>query len=98
MVAKRFASDPCDFPGRDCRVEVDWIVVVDSSGKNFGLENRRRKRSPLELLDRGQLRVSALTRRDDPMPVGREASEHLGADGLDFMTQPGKRAAPDHPE
>ena len=95
-LAERLDADPDDFAGRRDRVEIGRIVAVDPRRQDLGLEDRRRQRRALQLLDRVEQRVGAAPPPDDPLPRRREPAEHRLIDRLDLVAQLGERAAPQH--
>src|SRR5438874_11748401 len=86
-LAERLDADPHHLAGCGDGVEVRWIVDVDPRRQNLRLENRRRERRALQLLDRVEQRVSAVTTPHDALPRRREAAEHGLIDRLDLVAQ-----------
>ena len=67
-LAEWFDADPHDLAGRGDRIKVRGIVAIDPRGKNLGLENRGREGRALELFDRVEQRIRAVTPPDDSLP------------------------------
>src|SRR5712691_5960834 len=86
-VAERVDADPYDLPRGGDGVEIRRIVNVDPRRQDLGLENRRWQRRALQLLDRVEQGVGAMSPLDDPLPRGREAPEHRLIDRLDLVPQ-----------
>ena len=58
-IADRLDADPDDFSGRRHRVEIGRVVVLDPRRQDLRLENRRRERGALQLLDGVEQRIGA---------------------------------------
>jgi hypothetical protein len=97
-IAERFDADPHHLTRRGDRVEVRGIVDVQTRGQDLGLEDRRRQRRSLELFDRVEQRVGAVTALDDALPGGDETAEDRGIDRFHFVPQLGERSPAEHSE
>ena len=64
-LAERLDADPDDFAGRHDRVEIRRVVDVEARRQDLGLEDRRRQRRALQLLDGVEQRVGAVPPLDD---------------------------------
>ena len=74
-IAERLDAAPDDFAGGGQRVEIGGVVALDARREDLALEDRRRQRRALQVLDRIEQRVEAGAPPDDALPGGEEARE-----------------------
>ena len=98
-LANGLNAGPGDFAGGDQRVEAGRSVVGDARGQDGRLEERCGERRALQAfngVEQGvEMRVPAVPRRKQALPVGEEAGQRVLFDGLDFAAKLGQGLAAD---
>src|SRR5262245_47147039 len=92
MIAKRLETTPGDFPCCGERVEIGRVIAPHARRQNLRLEDRRRERRSLKVLDRIEQRIEPETRARHALPAGEQAPEDGWFYRLDLLAQSRERS------
>ena len=79
-------------------VEHPRFVVVDARWQDLALEDRRRHRRALQLLDGIKHRLESPSSGADAMPRNKEPAERVGVHRFDLVSKARQRSAAENPQ
>src|SRR5207302_10584660 len=97
-LSNRIQPNPHHLARRDQSIQIGWLIPLQASRQNLRLQNRRRQRSPLQILNHIQQSIQSAPRLHHALPPRKQPSQRPLLDRLDLLPQPRQRPPPNRPQ